>query len=264
MDPYLEKHWGDVHTRLITYSADQLQNQLPKELRARAQERVYVEAPAGDDRVISPDIAIIQHGRRPASLPSSGGSATALAELIEEEEVLRIPDEPVTETFLEIIDISTGGRLVTNIEFVSPSNKLRGSGRELYLRKQDDLRYAIVNSVEIDLTRTGDNVMAIEPATLKEHFRTPYRACVRRIPPYNCFEVYRMPLQKHLPKVRIPLRATDTDVTLDLQAIIEQCYRNGGYDDIDYSKDPVPPLMGDDATWTDEMLKAKGVRKTHM
>ena len=42
MDPYLERHWGDVHTRLITYSSDQLQTVLPKDLRARVQERVVV------------------------------------------------------------------------------------------------------------------------------------------------------------------------------------------------------------------------------
>ncbi|MBY0523528.1 MAG: DUF4058 family protein [Gemmataceae bacterium] len=28
MDPYLESHWGDVHTKLVTYSGDQLQPQL--------------------------------------------------------------------------------------------------------------------------------------------------------------------------------------------------------------------------------------------
>jgi hypothetical protein len=44
MDPYLEESWGDVHHRLITYAADQLQTTLPKDLRARVEERVFVES----------------------------------------------------------------------------------------------------------------------------------------------------------------------------------------------------------------------------
>ena len=39
MDPYLERHWGDVHTRLITSASDPLQKFLPKDLRARVEER---------------------------------------------------------------------------------------------------------------------------------------------------------------------------------------------------------------------------------
>ena len=35
MDPYLEAHWGDVHTRLIVYSGDQFRPQLPTDLANR-------------------------------------------------------------------------------------------------------------------------------------------------------------------------------------------------------------------------------------
>ena len=42
---------------------------------------------------------------------------------------------------------------------------------------------------------------------------------------------------------------------LNLQAIIDQCYRNGGYDDIDYRGEPDPPLSPKDAAWADELLK---------
>ena len=29
MDPYLEQHWGDVHTRLMFYISNQINAQLP-------------------------------------------------------------------------------------------------------------------------------------------------------------------------------------------------------------------------------------------
>ncbi len=38
MNPWLEEHWGDVHTSLTTYARDQLQPRLPPGLRARIEE----------------------------------------------------------------------------------------------------------------------------------------------------------------------------------------------------------------------------------
>ncbi len=43
MDPFLERHWEDVHIRLIGYMADALQPQLSEDLIARMEEKVYVE-----------------------------------------------------------------------------------------------------------------------------------------------------------------------------------------------------------------------------
>jgi hypothetical protein len=41
MNPYLEEYWGEIHQRFIINSSDALQKQLPGDLRARANERVY-------------------------------------------------------------------------------------------------------------------------------------------------------------------------------------------------------------------------------
>ena len=32
MDPFLESHWRDVHTSMMTYIRDQIQDQLPPDL----------------------------------------------------------------------------------------------------------------------------------------------------------------------------------------------------------------------------------------
>jgi hypothetical protein len=40
MNPFLERHWADVHTRLIAYICDEIAGQLPSELNARAEEHV--------------------------------------------------------------------------------------------------------------------------------------------------------------------------------------------------------------------------------
>ena len=44
MDPYLEKYWHEVHKRLIIYAGDQLQERLPRRLRAKFEERVLLES----------------------------------------------------------------------------------------------------------------------------------------------------------------------------------------------------------------------------
>ena len=66
-----------------------------------------------------------------------------------------------------------------------------------------------------------------------------------------------MPIRKPLPGLSIPLRETDTDVHLDLQAVLDQAYRKGRYHlTIDYSEPPTPPLKGDDAKWARNLIKA--------
>jgi hypothetical protein len=60
--------------------------------------------------------------------------------------------------------------------------------------------------------------------------------------------------------ISIPLRSGDADVPLDIQAVADQCYRNGGYDDIDYTGEPEPRLKKADTAWADALLKEHGRR----
>jgi hypothetical protein len=48
---------------------------------------------------------------------------------------------------------------------------------------------------------------------------------------------------------------------LDLQALVDQCYRNGAYEGtLKYAVDPDPPLLGVDKVWAEEWLHEKGLR----
>ncbi len=258
MDPYLEQSWRDVHQRLVLYGCDQLQEHLPPSLRARVEERVFVEDEEGGySRSIYPDIRVI--GR-----PERGGGGTALAEpgiSLDEPITIHVTNEPFTETFIEIIEVGTGHRVVTVIEVLSPTNKTPGEGRDLYVRKQDELRRGGVSLVEIDLLRDGDYTLAPPYESIPaSHRPAPYEVCVRRGWEPDDYFLYARGLRHGLPTIRVPLRQTDPEVPLDLQALIEQAYRNGRYDDIDYRAQPVPPLTGEDAAWADELLRAKGLR----
>jgi hypothetical protein len=258
MDPYLEAHWRDVHARLIIYACDALQGVLPESLRARVEERVLLETPQGfRSHPLYPDIRVVEFGlKREGAGHASAGVAVAEPWLVDAE------IESPTETFIEIIDTESGNRVVTVIEFLSPSNKSPGPNREQYLRKQREICYSATNLVEIDLTRVGSHTLAFPLEHIKHRGRTPYMACVRRAMVRGKVEVYPLPLSDRLPTIKIPLRPDDADVHLDLQALIDQCYRNGGYDGtLDYSVDPDPPFLGDAKKWVVDLLRKKGLRK---
>jgi Protein of unknown function (DUF4058) len=263
MDPYLERHWGDVHHSVIQYIRDWLQSRLPSDLRARMEERVYIDLPDPKRAEYYPDVRVVE---RPRS-SQAAGPTTAVAEpptatetengdlLPAKPLLIHLDIEPVTEGYVQIIDVKSGHRVVTAIELLSLANKRAGKGRRLYLKKREDQQSAGVNTVEIDLLRRGRRVLMVGAEQIPPSDRTTYQVCVWRGSRPNLVEVYRVPLRERLPVIPIPLRPADRDVPLDLQPILEQCYRNGGYDDIDYSAEPDPPLPTADAKWADVLLR---------
>ena len=258
MDPYLEDHWRDVHHRFLTYACDDMQEYLPNSLRARLEERVFVEPDVGDARSLYPDLHVIERrGVRDSTV------ATLAKERSDTEPIIIYGDpEPPTEGFIEIIDVGSGNRVVTVIELLSASNKYAGDGQEKYLQKQREIRRATVNLVEIDLLRGGKRVLAVSKGLVPQSHQTTYSVCVTRGWKPGYFELYAVPLDRPLPTIKIPLRETDQDVPLDLQAIIDRCYRNGRYDDIDYSIDPSPPLKELDRAWIEKLLAARRGKTT--
>jgi hypothetical protein len=255
MDPYLERHWGDIHHRLITYGCDQLTGMLPSELCARIEERVFVESPTGDERTVVPDLRVLGPER------AKKGKARKAAELpINGPLVLQL-DEPVTQGYIEIRDRTSGMRVVTVIEVLSLANKAPGEGQDKYRQKQQELRDGQVSLVEIDLLRAGTRLLPVPLQRLPEAYRTPYQVCVRRGWRPVEIEVYPVPLRQRLPAVNVPLRHTDADVVLELQPLIEQCYRNGRYEQtLDYRGNPDPLLDRADARWADKLLRDAGRR----
>jgi hypothetical protein len=219
MDPYLERHWGDVHHRLITYASDQLAKVLPSDLRARVEERLFVESPQNDQQPIVPDVRVLE-GRRGKGKQTPKATALAVAEPL-----IMLIEEESTQGYIEIRNASSGHRVVTVIEVLSPANKMPGEGREKYLQKRRERREGRVSLVEIDLVRTGTRPLPVPLGSLPLAYRTPYQIWIRRGWELLRVEIYRASLRERRPVIRIPLRQTDADVPLDLQALIDECYR---------------------------------------
>ena len=257
MDPYLESRWGDVHSSLAIYTRNQLQAQLPKDLRARVEEHVVVEDDGESTRKArwKPDVRVVDRPQA-TDLSSVDDGSVAVAEPI----VVGWDSEPSTQRSVRIIDSKDNSKVITAIEFLSPINKQNARERKRYRRKQKDMIDGGVSLIEIDLVRVGKYVLAAPKKFVPDECLEPYRVCVTRGWEPARAELYRVDLRSRLPVIRVPLRETDSDVRLDLQAILDRAYEDSGYDDLDYTQDANPPLTGDDAAWADELLRKAGRR----
>ena len=215
---------------------------------------MFVETEAEQIRRIVPDLHVTQyHPSRTAPTPLHEKGDGGLAEPM----VFVLEGEAVTEGFIEIRERG-GGKVITVIEVLSPANKAGGEGQKLYLQKQRDILHSDSNLVEIDLLRSGQRVMAFPEHRILPERRRDYFVCVRCAWSGHQRELYGLPLRERLPTISIPLRQSDQPARLDLQSLLDQCYHNGRYDDIDYAVAPEPPLSGDDAAWAQALLKGAG------
>jgi hypothetical protein len=248
MDPYLERRWGDVHTRLCTYISAALQSTLPDGLRARAQEDVLVEY--DDPKTYEPDITIIETGFDGES--DEGGSLAVALKPVAVRHVRRAKRR----RWVEILDTSDSNRVVTAIDILSPGNKSLGKLNRSYRKKLAQFLDAGTNVVEIDLLRSSRKRLSVPTSEIPAERRADYYVGVCRATDPDLWLVYPMVLRNPLPMVPIPCRETDADVPLKLPPIIDRIYIEGAHDDLDYSQLPEPPFASADAEWAAGMVAA--------
>ena len=249
MDPYLESKWPEVHATLIVYARNQLNAQLPEDLQTSIEQTVAVCAGEDYRQAIRPDLMVV---KEPAAVEQAAPARVATAK------PFLVPREEFRERYLRITDAA--GRVITVIEFLSPWNKIGHLARERYARKQADYLSSGINLVEIDLVRQGAYVLAATESTLPDTARGGCLICVYRQTHPDRFEIYPAPLRERLPDIPVPLRPGEPDAVLQLQTLIDDCYRDGRYWRIDYQQDPIPRLAPDDAQWLDALLRSQGHR----
>ena len=253
-DPWLDGIGGDVHLSLIAYTRDQLQGQLPPELVARSESRVSLDYVPPEQATQS--IHDVMVAERPGAIPrlvaptstAAGGQATA------EPMRVQIAKQQRGERFLQIIDLKTGGRVVTVIEFLGRSNKLSSVGRREYIKKHRELRASETNLVEIDLARGGRPVTLASRSGCLEGTPYLFNMSVLRARQGSTAELYPVALADPLPEIRVPLRSGEADVRLNLQAVFEEVYARGRYELTDYASPLAPPLDPVTGTWARERI----------
>lgn len=261
MDPYLEgEEWHDVHQRLATEISDYLAPQIRPQYIVRLAVAVVPDLPhAQEIEVIYPDVEILRRKRTPDSAPpplTPGETAVMTLPPITKPVIMPLPVLKVRLVTVEIRETETH-RLVTSIELLSPVNK-RKPGLTKFLEKRTRLQETGVHLVDIDLIRRGKRPVN-PPAFTETHplAQAHYNVMLTRAKA-NQIELWPIRVQEKLPTIAIPLRPTDQDIPLDLQAVFAAIYDKAGYDlSLDYSQPPPPPAFDDTTqSWIDELLKA--------
>jgi hypothetical protein len=212
------------------------------------------------------DVILTQRSVKEAA-PAALAEQTPEVTAVEEEDtdtpvILTLTPVEHREPYVEIVH-AAGDEVVTAIEVLSPANKAPGEGHRLYRRKQEEILDSSVHLTEIDMLSEGLHTVAPSEegqASLPGH---RYLVSVRRAPERYRFETYPVPLQRRLPRIRVPLREPDPDVTLDVQAVFTRCYDNGGYADfVDYRQPPPVPLSPEEEAWVNGLLQGEGLRNS--
>ena len=262
MDPFLERppYFEDLHDSLIDAVKAHLQTVLPPPYFAAGGDRVWVDV---SERSVGPDVGVVRGHDREPDRPSDGAAIATMPQTRTQPVVVLIPSEEFREPFVEIrTRIGGEERIVAAVEVLSPTNKRPGvHGRDLYLRKQRELRGARVHLVEIDLLRGGEHTSAVPVEWVESRCGDyAYHVCVSRGDEPLRHEIYAWGLREPLPEILLPLLPGDGGVTIDLQAAFVEAYARGGHARrVDYA-DPsriTPPLSPDDAAWATGVVAAR-------
>jgi hypothetical protein len=252
MNPFFEQRWRDAHTRLIAYLSDALQERLPADLVAVAEEEAVTIAAGERAAIYRPDIQVREPWslKEPVAAAPMGTSSPATPFT---EPVRVLLDEEV-ERWIEIRDNT--GRLITVLELLSPTNKLETAERDRYLRKRRAFISSGANLVEIDVVRQGAWLFPSGIRNVLQQSGATYAVCIFCAERPGEQAVYPIRLRERLPAIRVPLRPTDSEVVLDLQPLIDQCHERGRYHLLDYRLPLEPPLSKEDDAWVAELLRA--------
>lgn len=130
MDPWLESPalWPGLHNRLIASIADDLAPRLAPRYYVGLESRTTVLSSLDIDRVYKPDVSIHATESRAAI---QGPAVAVLEKADVQTYTVSVPSpEETDETFVTILDLPRR-KLVTVIEFLSPTNKKTNDVREL-------------------------------------------------------------------------------------------------------------------------------------
>ncbi len=264
MDPYLEAPgiWPGFHEAFLFCVREVLQPVPPERYYAelRTREEVGI-AGFPSDAVLYSDVAVkdLPQGWQAPGAARSGTTAVAAPE-----HLVIASQEPLTVSFVEVRETAAGGRLVTLIDLLSPSNKLSCPDRESFERKQEEILSSDAHWIEIDLLRSGKRVGG--HARVDTHCRAKgydYVIVVSRSSKRSPLdlEIYGFKVRDLFPVVGVPLCSPDPDVALDLGKVFRRAYETGPYRKlIRYDLAPDPPLSGEQAAWARGVLEARGVR----
>jgi hypothetical protein len=240
MNPYLEHpaFWHDFHGVFVTRMRIELAGELRDRYQVRMDENIYVHELGAEERRLlgRPDVQLTE------TQPGSGAVASKTALVAPAEGILPDSVDILRERFIEIRDRRYQS-LVTVIELLSPANKCPGPDREQYLSKRRQYLASAVNLIEIDLLRVGARMPVTGlPAC-------DYCVVVSPGPWRPKAGLWPIQLADFLPEIPVPLAGDDEPAHLNLQALFQRAFDDGGYGAELYKEPLDPPLSPAQSAW---------------
>ena len=253
MNPYLEQRhiWPSFHNRLIARMAHELGPLVPDNYRVDIAERTEVV----EVDVVSSEPAFIIPDARATDTSGAPGRTSSVATAIAPTEhgvAVRMPmPEEVRVTWL-YVQRMPDWKVVTIVEVLSPTNKIRGEVRVKYLRKRAEILSSRVNLIEIDLLR-GWEPMPLDTVLPPGH----YRILVSRGWQHPDAVLYPFSVQQAIPKFTLPLQPGEDEPEVDLGPIIDDMHRRARYAQVAFYDDPPPgPAFAPEAQqWLEARLE---------
>ena len=157
--------------------------------------------------------------------------------------------------YLEVREVTTS-EVVTVIEILSPINQRSGEGRQKYENKRNKILGISTHLVEINLLRRGEPMLVYH-----NNIPTHYRILFSRGDCRPQANLYAFNLQDIIPLFSLPLKSGDREPLVDLQLLLSNVYDQASYDlAIDYTQEPVPPLLEEDRVWLNRWLTEQQLR----
>jgi len=249
MNPYLESPhiWRDFHDSFLPRMRDALNAVLGDRYFVRIEENVYIREPFdnGHRLFAIADAAVSTPGNLREPVQSTTAVVDAPVQV-----AIRTALDLHRETFLESRTTQLD-EVITVIELLSPTIKSPGRNRGAYLFKREPLLLSGTHLVEIDLLRGGERM------PFESFSDCDYYALVSRVEGLPSAGFWPIHWRDRLPKIGIPLRSPDADVSLDLQAVLNEVYDAARYAKVLYRHSPEPALNEADAAWAKAILTAR-------
>lgn len=243
MDPFLEAHWYDVHSRLINQISEQIAGQLPEDLIVSIEKSITKSA-----KRANVDLSEWCEGdwSQEYDTYDPGDGSVAITDPV------AIIETEIPHRHLEVRSLHSGNSVVTVIEILSPANKANSPSGTKYLQKRQTYLESMVNFVEIDLLRYKGPLHYIDPLLYEP---TPYQVIVKRLKMEP--QAIQINYEDRLPRFRIPLRPKDLPAILDLQVALDDCYRAGQYwKRVNYQNDKLSPRpSAETAEWIESVAR---------
>ena len=214
--------------------------------------RTYNDTPDGELLVGIPDTVVLAGVAKSNPKQSESLSTPVIEGRFQPQTVtLPMPVE-IKERYLKVREVGSN-TIIAIIEVLSPKNKRKGKGRNVYEEKRQTALSSASHLIEIDLLR-GDTPMPMQGAVQLAH----YHILVSRAEQRPQATLYAATIRDPLPEFPIPLKAADEAVLVNLQAIFAGVYERASYDlRIDYTQPLPPPSFSEaDQDWITSLFKS--------